>query len=263
MAKKFSDKLDSIIEDVAEEHGINTNSEEEEQQHNWISFNWTNESYQLLCREYRQSLGIVNMVTYECDYETFSEVLYWVDLYNRRQSGRPYIPKQVIADPPVEYEETWVKQHGLTLRYPNGKDGWIEPKLTPEQQMKYDDFERSFTESKISIDDNDVITDTTLIHEFITWTIENGLVYDLTRFNPSFAYLNRLKQEEHERQMQKVRQLVTIIPGNSEPEAVEEEKPTRQQEQPQQKPITATITTTKDKEPELVWSDAKGGFVYR
>ena len=109
----------------------------------WEPFDWTNETYLLMCRQYRDSLGLVDSTaqpghfyaTYESKYETESEHKAWADIYRARGYG-PYegkrhyrggeITVQVIPDPPQDFVDSWVKSNGYELR-----------SLSPEPNEQY------------------------------------------------------------------------------------------------------------------------------
>lgn len=85
-------------------------------------FDWMSDKFQLICREYRQSLGLVNMENFESKSETVSERRYWAELYRvrgygiyegkTRYSGQDII-LEVMPDPPEEFVMNWLQQNDI------------------------------------------------------------------------------------------------------------------------------------------------------
>ncbi|HKU50612.1 MAG TPA: hypothetical protein VJP79_11720 [Nitrososphaera sp.] len=92
-----------------------------EPQGNFEPLDWMSETYQLICREYRQSLGLVDMHNYESKYECESERRYWSELYRIREYGE-YKGKEVISDPPIEFVISWLEKDGGKTRNCDSED---------------------------------------------------------------------------------------------------------------------------------------------
>jgi hypothetical protein len=83
---------------------------------------WMSETFQLICREYRQSLGLVDPNSFESRHETESEHRYWSELYRVRGCGiyegrRHYhgqeVILEIIPDPPADFVMSWLSKNDV------------------------------------------------------------------------------------------------------------------------------------------------------
>lgn len=118
--------IEKAIKNVEEKYDLPDQDHEEEIQYE--VFDWMSEKYQLMCREYRQSLGIVDMRNFESKYRTESEQQYWKNLERVRGYDKnpglvslctttyyegKHVPIEIIPDPPLEYQKEWMRKHDL------------------------------------------------------------------------------------------------------------------------------------------------------
>ena len=175
MTSGLGRNLDSVVDDIEKEYGIGNEPEEAT---NWTPFDWTSETYQLMCRQYRMSLGIVHPESYESNYQTMSEYLYWKNLYKVRGYG-PYKRKQqVIPDPPEAWQNEWASMHGTSIRdVEQDEPSSISHALSPEQETISQEHLKRLESACLKDEKGETvtITDANLLSEFQIWMAQESL----------------------------------------------------------------------------------------
>lgn len=147
-------------------------------------FDWTSETYQLMCREYRMSLGIVHPTNYESRYETGSEYLYWENLYKVRGYGpyerkRYYMETQVVLhvlpDPPDAWQLEWAAKHGRNITIDDNTSKATA--ITAEQEATGQEYLKRLEGACIKDEKGEItaITDASVLSEFQIWMAKEGL----------------------------------------------------------------------------------------
>jgi hypothetical protein len=279
MTSGLGRNLDSVVDELEKEYGISEDREEEKEA-KYEPFDWTSETYQYMCREYRQSLGIVNQHNYESRYQTESERKYSENLYEVRGYG-PYegttyvdgvkITKQVLPGPPNDWAMQWAKNRGMHFRDVENAENIAAPSaITLEQEAKAQEFLTRMKAVCIKDGTGEIIaiTDGTLLSEFQVWLSgENLSVTDemAQLIRDSWVRIFSEEQKVKEMAAPPIREMGGPEPLPSPIPPLEKPQKTVWADLNDSKPAeipAPTQLTTGPKVPRPVWSNAKEGFVY-
>ena len=124
------------------------------------------------------SLGIVNPESFESNYHTASEYLYWKNLYKVRGYG-PYKRKQqVIPDPPEVWQLEWARKNGTSIRdVKQDEPSSTSPALNPEQETIGLAHLKRLESACIKDEERDIIAiiDASRLSEFQIWLAQENL----------------------------------------------------------------------------------------